>query len=220
LGSTKSVSSRFRLLSATNFPEDRLFERLDADFLDRIGPLRLRLPPLRAITEEIEWLWPAVLREATTRARISERRRLSQVANARIVAALQRHDLPGNVRDLFGVAYRLLAVLAEPGSSESDAVEFAIGGLPMKAQTAIESVTPLNRIGAAWSTRTSLRALLPPGSQLKTTDVFADLQRYLAQEIQAVAKEQGCSAEELCDVTERTLRNWRTSGSDRKNVSE
>ncbi len=221
LGSTETRASRFRLLSATNYPEERLAERLDADFIDRIGPLRIRLPALRTMPEEIEWLWPAVLQEARGRARVSHRQRLSAAGNNHIVMALQRHALPGNVRDLFGVAYRLLAVLGDPSGRESDAVDFAVAGLAgaQLPESAHVERADWRLVAAAWSTGASLRAVVKPGQPLSTAQLFADLQRYLANELRAVARDNRCDISDLCDVTDRSLRSWRADPRVRKKHS-
>ena len=68
LGSTKQMESDFRLISATNRPWKVLEERLDADFLDRISSLTLRMPALREIPEDLDWIWRSVLEQAMQRA--------------------------------------------------------------------------------------------------------------------------------------------------------
>jgi hypothetical protein len=46
LGDDRQLTSDFRLISATNLPDEKLRERLDPDFFDRISMLTLRMPPL------------------------------------------------------------------------------------------------------------------------------------------------------------------------------
>ena len=212
LGSTKTVESRFRLLSATNLPEARLGERLDLDFLDRIGPLRLRVPALREMRDELDWLWPTVVTEATRRAGVAAKRvRMSAAANAAVLAALRRHPLPGNVRDLFVVAYRLLAVLADPAGHQDAAVESAIAALAGARDLAV-STPDSSTVAAAWASGASLAKLIGPDAPLNTDVLLADFRRYLAAEVRAAAKASQCDSEQLCDVTERTLRSWRSIG--------
>jgi transcriptional regulator with GAF, ATPase, and Fis domain len=110
LGDDKPRESDFRLLTATNIDEHELRRRLDPDFLDRISLLTLELPPLRDVTGEFPWLWAAVYAEAARRAGVTKRRAtLGEAQHGRVVAQLRRHPLPGNLRDLFRVAYRTLA---------------------------------------------------------------------------------------------------------------
>jgi DNA-binding NtrC family response regulator len=211
LGSTKSIESAFRLLSATNIDEGRLAERLDLDFLDRIGPLRLRVPALREIPDELEWLWPNVLAEATKRARAPvARKQLTAPAHTLIVSKLRKHALPGNVRDLFGVAYRLLAVLSDPAGTRDDAVDFALKGLDFGLGGPVSQKGQVAQVAAAWAAGGSLDHLLGRGVSIKTDAVQAGLRRYLAEELRTAAARAGLPAGDLCDVSERTLRSWRS----------
>src|SRR5262249_17366227 len=85
LGSNDPERSDFRLISATNLDEAQLNLRLDPDFRDRINGLTLRLPPLREIPEELDWLWDSTFAEAARRAGVDPRRiHLADVDHRRI----------------------------------------------------------------------------------------------------------------------------------------
>jgi transcriptional regulator with AAA-type ATPase domain len=69
LGDDRQLTSDFRLISATRtFQDEKLRERLDPDFFDRISMLTLRLPPLREVPEEIPSLREMVFAQASRRA--------------------------------------------------------------------------------------------------------------------------------------------------------
>jgi hypothetical protein len=49
-----------------------LSENLDADFLDPISPLVLRMPALREIPEELPWLWDSLYGKTLERAELEQ----------------------------------------------------------------------------------------------------------------------------------------------------
>src|SRR5207249_4685132 len=115
LGDDRPRKSNFRLLTATNLEPDELRRRLDPDFLDRIGLLTLRLPPLRDIREELGWLWEVTFERAAQRAGVPKRRaQLGADHHRKVVSHLEGHPLPGNLRDLFRLAYRILGARSDP----------------------------------------------------------------------------------------------------------
>lgn len=120
LGSPERRTSDFRLITATNVSLPELRHRLDPDFLDRISPLQLRMPPLRELRDDLDWIWEGVYAEAAARAGV-EPTAIPAGGHAEIVAHLRQHPLPGNVRDLYRVAYRLLAH-AEDAAEQLDAL--------------------------------------------------------------------------------------------------
>lgn len=209
LGSTDLESTDFRLVTATNLRPQQLAERLDADFLDRISACVLRLPPLREIPEDLGWMWDAVVAEAARRARVDPQHgKLPERERSRIVAALQGHPLPGNLRDLFRVAWRCLAARADDDQPlpPSEAVDYALAALE-----APEDVTPADQARSIARSFAEGRPI-PPAvldrGPISTKELFGELQSYLASEIQRLAKTLRRPVSELVDVGERTLRNW------------
>ena len=207
LGSTKSIHSDFRLIAATNRPLTELREKLDPDFLDRIGLLRIEMPPLRELQEDLDWIWDGVLVRAETRAvrmlKSSER----QFLRSAVLAAIRGHPLPGNLRDLYVVAYRAIAALGdihEPMPRE-DAVAYALEGLAMPERTGDDSIA--HRVAQGFLDHASLAGVLSEG-KLATKDVLRDVQRYMASEIRQFARSNRTEIADICDMKERALRIW------------
>ena len=209
LGAIRPQRSDFRLLTATNINADELRDRLDPDFLDRISLLQLRLPPLREIREELPWLWQETYREAASRSGIVESvAQLNADCEARIVKALTGHPLPGNMRDLLKVAYRLLAALGDPHEplAEPDAVHYALAGLEDRSTGASGVAADVAR---AFADGRGLDAAFDGcGRPFPTKTVEADLRSFMGAELRRIAKERGLSEDDVADTTGRTLRNW------------
>ena len=226
IGDTKPRKSDFRLLAATNLEQDELHKRLDPDFFDRISYLTLRLPPLREIADELHWLWPRAYQSAITRAGADKQRaQFAQSHHDHIVAKLKRHPLPGNMRDLFRVAYRILAArndADEPLAPEA-AVAYGLEALSGFATSSSEGSISQS-VARAFADKVPLNALVEEGP-LDTKAVERDLKQYLADEIRRIAKDTERSIDQLCDQTDRTLRSWskpkgKVSSESRNNKSE
>lgn len=214
LGDTEPRTSDFRLLTATNLPPTTLRERLDPDFLDRIGLLRLQLPALRDIPEDLAWLWEAVYQQARRRSgALESRARLGKEHHVRVARLLSRHPLPGNLRDLFRIAYRLLAALNDPEAPlpVADAVTYALEG--ELAGPGLETEADLSlEVARAFAFSQPLDGLLMPGMRLATKELEGDLKVYMARELRRIASERRLNVGQLCDVDERTLRKWAKEG--------
>ncbi len=211
VGARTPEKSDFRLITATNLPWDELKERLDPDFLDRISVLGLEVPPLRAIREDLPWLWQHVYQQALRRTAVDlDRIHLDTADHARVVNYLAQHPLPGNLRDLFRVAYHLVAAcLDEPiPTAGQDAVAYAMEeGLTQRATTA--SKTDLARtVAAAFSASEPLDHLVSNTQPLATKTIERAFRRYLAHELRRIARTNGSKPQDLCDVTDRTLQQW------------
>jgi len=133
LGGEEPVDSDFRLIAATNCQLDVLKkENLYEDFFDRISYLVLTIPPLREIPEDIPWIWTNVYSRALSLAAVNRNKAIfGKVNHAAIVNRLQDHSLPGNYRDLYRVAHRLIAYLNDCNNQENpeDAVHYALSTL-------------------------------------------------------------------------------------------
>lgn len=216
LGSDTFEESDFRLLSATNLPLRELEDRIDADFFDRIRACVLRVPPLREVPRDLEWMWDAALAEAARRARVDPRHaRILERERQRIVLALQAHPLPGNMRDLFRVAWRYLAARADDDDPliPSEAVDYALAALQGSDAGLVGDPASLiadqaRTVARAFAGRQPLPAALVVEGPLVTKGVFAELQAYLAAEAQRLAKERGVPLKAIVDVSDRTLREW------------
>ena len=210
VGGTKPMKSDFRLLAATNLDTDKLQKRLDPDFLDRINYLTLHLPPLREIKDELDWLWPSAYRDAIRRAGVSKQKaQFAQEHHSRVVATLKRHPLPGNMRDLFRVAYRILAARSDAYDplSPKDAVDYGLEALSGFAPPSSEA--DISRLVArAFADSEPLDTLVKQVGRLDTKKVERDLKQYIAAEILRIAKDSKQPSEQLCDQVRRTLNNW------------
>lgn len=210
LGSTTQEKSDFRLITATNRTWKELQTRLDSDFWDRISILRLRLPALREIREDIPWLWEKVWQSAKEKAGIQISRMLSEkIEHSLIVNLLQNHPLPGNLRDLFQIAYRLIAALGEEECPMNipDAVQYAMEAFETPPEESQYSEI-LERVASAIAHRQPLDFLFTLRIKFPTKALEREFKNYLAGEIRRISRIRQISIEELCDVTERTILNW------------
>jgi DNA-binding NtrC family response regulator len=210
LGDDRPRKSNFRLLTATNLDLDELRRRLDPDFLDRVGLLSLQLPPLREIRDEVEWLWEVTYDEAARRAGVSNRRaQLGAPHHRRIVSLLESHPLPGNLRDLFRVAYRILGARSDPHAPlpPEEAVEYGLRALAA-AQGPSANTSVSRAVARAFAEANPLDGVLDAISRIPTRVVERDLKSFVADELRRLSKLRGVPVEELCDVTERALRTW------------
>ena len=212
LGDDQPRKSDFRLLAATNVEGAELRRRLDPDFLDRISPLILRLPSLREVRLELTWLWDAACREAASRSGVDmDLAQLDPSLHRRVVSALERHPLPGNLRDLFKVAYRLLAARSDPHAplAEPDAVAYALEGLNQDpAQQGGDGERLSVTVARAFVESGPLDAILDRAGRISIKTIEHDLKTFLGEELRRLAKARGIPVNQLCDVSERTLRGW------------
>jgi DNA-binding NtrC family response regulator len=227
LGDDKPRESDFRLLTATNIDELELQRRLDPDFRDRISLLTLELPPLRDVPGELPWLWEVVYAEAALRAGVTMRRAtLGAAYHGRVVTQLQRHALPGNLRELFRVAYRILAARNDVDAPlpPAEAVDYGLDALrdPHVGET---DAAPMSRaLARAFSSGSPIDDLLQLDGRIVTAEVLADFRSFIADELRRVAAARRLPIEELCDVSERSIREWargrKNPSSIRKNFSD
>lgn len=210
IGTNKVEQSNFRLITATNLSPERLREKLDPDFYDRISYFVLTLPPLREIREELPWLWEKVFRASLADVSGAVRaERLGQNQHQRIVRTLQDHPLPGNLRDLFRVAWHLLAGLEAPPElrlSPEDAVTRALQQALAPVQGGEHAIA--QDVCRAFARQETLDNLLPPDTPLDLDVVERELKGYLSQELRRVARQRKVEIKTVCNKDERTLQKW------------
>jgi len=215
LGSAAFVKSDFRLVTATNLPMTTLAERLDADFLDRISPFVLRVPALREIPEDLGWLWDNVLAEAARRAVVLPRYALmGEEHRKRIVRKLESHPLPGNLRDLFRVAWRFLAARAD------DDAPMTVADASSWALAILDETTPhvgeVARVFArAFSDARPLPLQLLEEGPLDPNPLLEEQRLWFANEVARLVQS-GSVLSKLTTIKERTLREWRRQKSAEK----
>ena len=209
LGLDRVCRSAFRLITATNRSWEELRRNLDADFLDRISAITLTVPPLRESREDLPQLWRRVFETAMKRAEVNGVA-LGEVHHDQVVEALREHPLPGNMRDLFHVAYRLIGALADPEDrpTPAAAVELALEeGLFVRERQAAQDLA--RAVAGAFGSGVPLDGLVSAERPLRSAAVIDGLKRYLSEQLRRIAHERGVRIKDMCDVDERTLRNWR-----------
>jgi DNA-binding NtrC family response regulator len=223
LGSDKTRTSSFRLLTATNLESEELRRRLDPDFLDRISLLTLQLPPLREIREELDWLWEDTYEEAAVRSGVPKHRgSLDAAQHRRVAAAIRNHPLPGNLRDLFRVAFHILAALSDPLEpfEPEKAVEYGLRTLETCHKSGGDASRISRAVARAFAESSSLDAVLELVDRIPTKSVERDLKAFVANELRRLSRQRGTSVSELCDVTDRALRSWAGTGINRPKTSD
>lgn len=101
---------------ASNLDDDALATRLDADLLDRIGLLSVRVPPLRECREDLPGDWQRVWAAMRQGAELPA----DAPTNARLRERLLTDPLPGNLRDLQALALRVMAWWPDHGVDALD----------------------------------------------------------------------------------------------------
>jgi DNA-binding NtrC family response regulator len=198
LGETRARKSNFRLLVATNLSFNELRKRIDPDFYDRVAPLRIRMPSLREIPQDLPWIWNSVSRRASIQAcGVLVHPLLPKKQEAELLRRLAKHSLSGNLRDLFSIAFRCLACRDE--CTPSDALDWALTELA-NATTPDSDSSPLHNDGGASSKECD---------RLPAQELVQEFKAALAAKIYEVAKRRNLSPAEICDLPERTLRAWR-----------
>jgi len=107
LGSTKTLTSRFRILAATSGDLERIISagHLRVDLFHRLGAVRVRLPPLRERLEDIPVLAAEFLRRYLERCDCGPANVSPEASTV-----LMQQDWPGNVRQLRNVVEAAAAV--------------------------------------------------------------------------------------------------------------
>jgi len=111
VGSNRTLSVNFRLLSATNEEPQDLIKtgRLREDLYHRLATVELHIPPLRERKEDLEVLIPALLQQISA----SENKHMTSMSK-RLFALLLNHSYSGNLRELINIL-KAMVTLAHSG---------------------------------------------------------------------------------------------------------
>lgn len=210
LGDNKPKKSDFRLITATNQDWRKLQEKVDPDFLDRISLLKLEMPALREIREDLPWLWAEVFQKAVIRARVSSQKiNISEKHHQKIINEIKGYDFPGNLRDLFRLAYFLIAQLSDP--EEPVGAEKAIDHALAEFSNSIkprnsweETLQPL----IVDFLESHFSEFIATGKKLAIKEFEKNIKGCLGKELKLLSGTHGVSLGALCDINERTVRNW------------
>lgn len=209
VGARTPEESDFRLITATNRPEDELNERLDADFLDRISTFTLRMPSLREIPEDIPWLWRSVYKEARERADYElESSLLTNENHSWIADQLTGHSLYGNLRDLFRLAYLLISLEEDPEVQALPDEVCRQAWREFRPHSSVEQDDLAREVARRFVEDESLQEVLSRYGALSTDEVLTQLKGFMANEIRHAASEKNEDPGDLTDVVDKTLRNW------------
>jgi len=211
LGSQKWEESRFRLVAATNVPLPVLKKRLDADFFDRIAMVRLTTPPLRLLRADLPALWEAVWARVLRESGATPPEGLDQ-ADGAVLDFLRRHPLPGNLRDLYALAWRILVRWRGQGLKRNDLRDWLPSALPVEGPAGPGQVDEL--FGRLASGR-PLDDLLTGDVAIAPKKLLQEFKRRLAREVRRVGKSRSVDPATLVrGLTAKSLREW-ASGPDR-----
>ncbi|MBN2712921.1 MAG: sigma-54-dependent Fis family transcriptional regulator, partial [Planctomycetes bacterium] len=143
VGSNKTINVDVRVICATNKDlESAVAEgKFREDLYYRINVVQVVLPPLAERREDIPALIETLGRRISRRLGIT-----SKVFAPSALAALQRMDFPGNVRELQNLLERVLIFSRKPEVTVDDIPDTSLG-LPPDAIRNLEPVTPLKDSG-------------------------------------------------------------------------
>ncbi len=156
------------------------------------------------------WLWESAFSESVKRAGVAAKITLGKKNHLRVVNFLKQHPLPGNLRDLFHLAYYILAGRSDPLEplSPSDAVEYGLDKFRQASDMEDAAEDAAREVARSFSSGESLDVFLKKNHKLHTSMVEQEMKAYMARELRRLARERKVSVAALCDVTERTIRGW------------
>lgn len=205
LGSTEWKKSQFRLITATNVSLTDLKKRLDPDFFDRIAMVILKTPPLREVNEDMPWLWREVFNQVVSESGIDYE--LSEECHECVCAFLCGQSLPGNMRDLYALGWRILANWHEPHSIKPSELSLwmksAVDAVSSQLDGDISKV-----VAGRFAENGTLDHLVSVNTPLDTKKIQKDYLGWIAEEVRRIALQCDIQPETLVDVTAKTLREW------------
>ena len=139
---------------------------------------------------------------------------------------LRRHPLPGNLRDLFRVAYRILASRNDVGAPmpPGEAVDYGLQALLGSPVGEAQGTSMSMALARAFSSGNPIDDLVESHGRIATAEVLADFRAFIAAELRRIAAARAVPVDEFCDVSERSIREWvkgrQLSSASRKSASE
>lgn len=205
LGSTDWRKSQFRLITATNVSLADLKKRLDPDFFDRIAMIILKTPSLREAKDDIPWLWREVFNQVVCESGTDYE--LPEECHECIQVFLSSHSLPGNIRDLYAISWRILANWPEPQYIKvSELFSWVKTAIDISCYDIDEDIS--RTVAGRFAENGTLDQLVSPSSPLETKKIQRDYLAWIGEEIRRIALNRNTPPESLVDVTAKTLREW------------
>lgn len=209
IGSSETKKSDFRLITATNRSWESLCDTLDPDFIDRLSYLTLTLPPLRKIPEDLPLIWNKIFRQALQKACVElSSKLLETIPHQQIIKRLRQHPLKGNFRDLYQVAYQLIAECIDQDQFDPKSIEKAFQSLRDESGNPSFNSRKTQQTIESFIDTLCLEKVILQEEKIQTKQLDKQLKIQLAQRLKQIAKTSGKKIETICDVTTRTLDKW------------
>jgi hypothetical protein len=103
--------------------------------------------------------------------------------------------------------------------SPADAVAYGVEALGSASARGSALANVARSVAAAFAQSATLDDVIPLGDVLATSDIFSELKAFIAQEVRRISSQRGVKGSELCDVSERSLREWAKGGIERQSSS-
>jgi two-component system, NtrC family, nitrogen regulation response regulator GlnG len=201
VGGGKSISTRVRVLAATNFNLEQLIAdgRFRRDLYYRLKEITIRIPPLRDRTEDVEELAHHFLTQFAR-----EAGRDVSGFTPEVLEIFRRHPWPGNVRELRGAIKE--ATLKTTG--RTILAEFLPPGLVAPAGDSNGSSVPnAGPSGSGLDVVGTIEAMLTAGDKQMYGKVVSAVERELITRVLRHAHGHLGNACERLGIDRKTLRN-------------
>jgi DNA-binding NtrC family response regulator len=155
--------------------------------------------------EDIPWLWREVFNRVVRESGVEYE--LAEQVHGSIVSFLQNHSLPGNIRDLYALSWRVLAYWPDGGSIKQAEFSLWLGkAIEINEEVGSEDIARI--VAERFVERGALDGLMSEDKPLDTKKIQREYLAWIGEEVRRIASQRGMSAEVLVDVTAKTLREW------------
>jgi hypothetical protein len=206
-----------KLVLLHDVTDGRLSDRIIREFARAVSLNTINLPPVAENHEVIEiavaFFWDTLTHKVEQYV-LQNEAALSSYSRVYFSKRLQVLTLEHNLRDISTLTSAYLReVFLRLQTADRDIVpEDIITGLFSRFVTENVSFGPsvlARRIVAAYSSGLSLNEVLGPHTKVSWRGIQEDLQVWLGEQVQLVARARGCAEAELIDISQRQLQNWR-----------
>lgn len=197
IGGRQSISTRVRILAATNRNLEELIaeKRFREDLYYRLKEITIRVPPLRDRPEDIPELAHHFLLQFSR-----ESRRDVYTFAPEVMEIFRRYSWPGNVRELRGA----IKEAALQATGRTILAEFVS---PALISSAPEKLQPSGEIGTHGDFSAAVEAMLHAGDKNIYDRVIRDVEKQLISRVIRFTRGHLGNACELLGIDRKTLRN-------------